>query len=574
MIQNESDNEKVRSRKPMVQIVQYTKGTLLAQTIQKNKLTFYKIAEWSIIYFLSYMGFGYGWILFFGSVYHMKTDRAKNSETKQITSNDGLIFQNSINGLTCLPSWIKFPDFDRVDWINLIINQIWPNLDSFANSYLKSKIEPKIQIALERKQIKNLADFEFVESQLGKSPIRVEGIKVYETKINEDMADKVIIADCDILYKGDSKIKFSIQGFLAEISSITFRGMVRIQLQPLHNQVPFIGGIEVFFLERPFLEYDMGGIGNLADFPGISPLVRSLVDDEISSKMVWPNRLRVTLSKNIVPMPLIPAGALRIIIVEGRDLVARDRHFGGSGKSDPYAIVSCGERKVSFKHRYVSESLNPKWNYEVTFAIENPEGHKISIDIYDFNKMTNDDFLGRVEFSVEDTIKSKNFNKWLKLGKVESGEVHAMCEWKIAKPASELTKGASKDCYLVSLFVHECKNLAGENSDVAMLYPTCLIEFKSASSTTEFNTNSKNKTKNPVFRQGQIFISNDPKSDQLRFSVFNAMKKTKINFGELQISIQKVLSCPNQELINEVLSLEGGHENAKIVVSIKLYAID
>ena len=130
---------------------------------------------------------------------------------------------------------------------------------------------PKIQIALERKQMKDLADFAIVESQLGQSTIRVEGIKVYETKINEDVADKVIIADCDILYKGDSKVKFSIKGLLAEISSITFRGMVRIQLQPLINQAPFIGGIEVFFLERPFLEYEMGGIGNLADFPGISP---------------------------------------------------------------------------------------------------------------------------------------------------------------------------------------------------------------------------------------------------------------------------------------------------------------
>ena len=157
-------------------------------------------------------------------------------------------------------------------------------------------------------------------------------------------------------------------------------------------------------------------------------------------------------------MPSIPAGALRVTIVEGRDLVARDRYFGGSGKSDPYAIVSCGIRKISFKHQYVSESLNPKWDYEVTFAIENPEGHKISIDVYDFNKMTNDDFLGRVEFSVEDTIKRKNFNKWLKLEKVESGEVHVMCEWKIAKPVSALSNNASKDCYLVSVFVHECNN--------------------------------------------------------------------------------------------------------------------
>ena len=88
MNQNELDNEKVRSRKPLVQVVQYTKGTLLAETIQKNKLTFYKIVEWSIIYFLSSMGFGYGWILFFGSVYHMKNDKAKIAKSLRATNED------------------------------------------------------------------------------------------------------------------------------------------------------------------------------------------------------------------------------------------------------------------------------------------------------------------------------------------------------------------------------------------------------------------------------------------------------------------------------------------------------
>ena len=570
----ETSNKKANRRKQIVEIVQYTKGTLLAETIEKNKLTLYKILEWSVIYFMSYMGFGYGWILFLGSIYHMTHHKDNKSDHKLVTSDDGLIFQNSIKGLTCMPSWITYPDFDKVNWINSIIQQLWPYINGFATSFMKNKIEPKIQDTLERKQLKELADFQIEEVELGQSPLRVEGIKVYDTRNNTETINNVIVADCDVVYKGESKITFSVQGLLAEISNIKFHGMIRIQLQPLINEIPFIGGVEVFFLEKPLLEYDMGGIGNLVDLPGISPLVRSLVDDAISSKFVWPNRMRVTLSKNATSMPLVPSGALRFTLIEARNLIIQDRYFGGSGKSDPYAIISCGERKVSFKDQYVAECLNPTWNYEVTFAIENPEGHKINIEVYDFDKMANDDFLGTVELSVEDTIKDKTFDKWLKLEGVDSGEVHAICEWKIAKPASELLDAGSKNLYLVSVFVHECKNLAGGNSDASMLYPSCLIEFISSSANIEFNTNSKNKTENPRFRQGQIFICNEPQTNELQFSVFNTMKKNKISFGNLTIPIRKLASSPNQELMNYVSPLEGGHENAKIVLSLKLYSVD
>merc|ERR1719414_1134593 len=130
--------------------------------------------------------------------------------------------------------------------------------------------------------------------------------------------------------------------------------------------------------------------------------------------------MRLTLSKEVAPMPLVPSGALTVKLVKARNFIAQDRYIGGSGKSDPYAIISCGERKVSFKDQYVAESLNPTWNYEATFAIENPEGHTIGIEVYDHDKMANDDFLGQLELSVEDSIKHRRFDKWVKLKGVES----------------------------------------------------------------------------------------------------------------------------------------------------------
>ena len=558
-----------RVGKPIVEMIQYTKGTLFAQTVFQYQTSLLKILEWSFFYFLCYMGYGYGWLLFLGSIYHMKLHK---EEGRRITSND---IKNSNISLTSLPSWVIFPDFDRVNWINTILEKMWTHMNCIATSFIKATIERKIQNSLEKLQIKQLADFEINHVDLGTTPVCVDGIKTYDTKYNKEIQSEDIIMDCDLVYEGNGKINFSIQGFLAEISSIKFRGRIRLQLKPLINRIPFIGGIEMFFLERPFLEYDLGGVGNLADLPGVSSVVRNLVDDIISSKLVWPNRLKVTLSKECKTMPLIPSGAFTVTIIEAKNLIKADFR----GLSDPYAIISMGERKISFKDKYVAQNLNPKWNYISTFAVEHPEGHTIKIEVYDFDKGRTDDFLGQALLSIGATGDA-TFDKWIKLEGVESGEVRVVCQWKVARAISDFSHLKSnfvvlKDLYLVSVFVHECENLVGGNGDTSLLYPNCQIELRNMSSTKEdYTTPSKNKTENPRFERGYIFPCDDPQNDELRFTILNTMKKNNISFGNITIPINLLMASPNQELLHREWHLEEGNPSAKILISLKLYCVE
>ena len=137
-----------------------------------------KILEWSFFYFLCYMGYGYGWVLFLGSIYHIKTN--KDEETR-ITSND---IKSSKISLSNLPSWVTFPDFDRVNWINTILEKMWIHMNFFATTFIKETIEQKIQDTLEKLQIKQLAGFEINQVDLGTTPLCVDGIKAYDTKYN------------------------------------------------------------------------------------------------------------------------------------------------------------------------------------------------------------------------------------------------------------------------------------------------------------------------------------------------------------------------------------------------------
>lgn len=60
-------------------------------------------------------------------------------------------------------------------------------------------------------------------------------------------------------------------------------------------------------------------------------------------------------------------GVVRVHLLEGRDLVAKDTYMMGlvKGKSDPYATLRVGNR--CFKSKTIKQNLYPKWDevYEV-----------------------------------------------------------------------------------------------------------------------------------------------------------------------------------------------------------------
>lgn len=80
-------------------------------------------------------------------------------------------------------------------------------------------------------------------------------------------------------------------------------------------------------------------------------------------------------------------GVVRVHLLEGRDLVAKDTYMMGlvKGKSDPYATLRVGNRH--FKSKTIKENLHPKWNevYEVEwFRAIQLSSLRSLIQIYNF----------------------------------------------------------------------------------------------------------------------------------------------------------------------------------------------
>ena len=565
---------------PVVKIIQHTEDVFSSQLVTRYKTILVKFLEWTFFYLLSYLGFGFGWVLFLISLYYLRfiEKDVVSQRVDTIKSKNNSLTENS--SMSSLPSWISFPDFDRVEWINQILSQLWTNIDCYATFFIQTLIEPELHKILDLMQLDQLSGFRIKRVDLGASPARVEGIKVYDKKYISDKT-KEIVLDCDVVYAGDARVVFTLQGISAQIKDIKFRGTARIHLKPLLTTFPFVGGFEMYFIEMPSLEYGLGGIGTFGEAPGVNSLIRSVVEDVVRSRFVWPSRLKLYfplddikhLSKASYMLPH-PAGLLIVTLKEARDLLKKDKHIGGSGKSDPYAIISIGERRISFRNRYVPKTVNPTWDYTTTFIMEDPaDGQDMGIEVYDFDAGSADDFLGKTFISLTDITQNANYDKWITLSDVKHGDIHVCCDWKTARAASDDTdEDSRKPFYIVSAFIDRCHDLVGGKSGATSLYPKCKIRLESGKSDEEFNTLPRNKTEHPVFEEGCLFTSRKPDTDKLVVEVID-VKGIDSVIGTVTIPIESLILAPDQELMNKSWSLDGAHPKAKMYLSSKLFIV-
>ncbi len=97
--------------------------------------------------------------------------------------------------------------------------------------------------------------------------------------------------------------------------------MLYFFFRPLIGDVPLVGGLQVYFLNQPELDFDLGGAGNLLEIPGLNGLLKGAIDDQIARHLVVPNRISVVLSDQVsaesIRMPR-PAGILSVRILEAR----------------------------------------------------------------------------------------------------------------------------------------------------------------------------------------------------------------------------------------------------------------
>ncbi|XP_059708336.1 extended synaptotagmin-3 [Haemorhous mexicanus] len=320
-----------------------------------------------------------------------------------------------------LPAWVHFPDVERVEWLNKVLVQAWPYFGTIMEKTFKEVLEPKI-----RAKSVHLKTCTFTKIHFGEKCPRINGIKAYTKEIDR----RQVTLDLQICYIGDCEIHMDISKFNLGVKGVQLYGTLRVILEPLLTDAPFVGAVTLFFMQKPHLEINWAGMSNLLDVPGINVMSDSLIQDFIAARLVLPNRITVPLKKNMNIAHLrfpVPQGVIRVHLLEAENLVQKDNFLGAiRGKSDPYALLRVGT--VQFRSKTVSRDLNPIWNETFEFVVHEVPGQDLEVDLYDEDP-DKDDFMGSLLISLVDVMNDRTVDEWFPLSKTTSGHLHLKLEW-------------------------------------------------------------------------------------------------------------------------------------------------
>ncbi|KAK9693219.1 C2 domain [Popillia japonica] len=554
MKENEKDDQKV----PGMNL-----GSLMYSVIKRASVI-------GVIYLAGYMHWSVAWfitpvlLLVVRDQMRADADRRRDIAKTSALSNEKDVILARIDDL---PAWVYFPDVERVEWLNTIIKQCWPNVNHYAREMVRDKIQPTLAKNLNKMK---LTGFKFDRIILGSVPPRIGGVKVYDKNISRNE----IIMDIDIFYAGDCDITFTLQGIKGGVRDFQLHGMLRVIMKPLITTVPIVGGLQVFFLNNPSLDFNLVGIADILDMPGLSDVLRRIIIEQIASMMVLPNKLPIKLSDIVEAAELKvpePEGVLRVHVVEAKNLMKKDIGMLGKGKSDPYAIITVGAQE--FRTKTIQNTVDPKWDFWCEFDILQSSGQQLYVHLWDFDDTSDDEALGRATVEVSNIVKKGQDNMWITLEQAKHGMIHLRLTWltlssnyadlQAALTETQYLRVTSMSTALLVVFVDSAKNLPQARS-TSQPDPFAVFTLYKDSKQTAVQM----RTSDPVWEQGFTFLVRNPETDTFFIRIED--QKTNSELGNLDINLNTLSDKANLEIVKQPFMLLKSGPQSKIILTLRL----
>ncbi|XVE68870.1 hypothetical protein DITRI_Ditri09bG0104500 [Diplodiscus trichospermus] len=286
-----------------------------------------------------------------------------------------------------IPLWVKCPDYERVDWLNKFVIDMWPYLDKAVCATIRSMAEPIFAEYIGKFQIEAI---EFDNLSLGTLPPEIHGLKVCETNENE------LVLEPAVRWAGNPNIVLVLKllslRITVQLLDLQIFATPRITLKPLVPTLPCFATVVVSLLEKPEVDFGLSILGgDFMAIPGLYQFVQKTIKRQVASLYLWPQTLEIPILDPATVAVKKPVGILHVKVVRAQNLLKKDI----LGTSDPYVKLNLtGERLPAKKTTIKKRNLNPEWNEKFKLIVKDPQSQVLQLEVLDWDKVGTHDRLG------------------------------------------------------------------------------------------------------------------------------------------------------------------------------------
>ncbi|KAG7228332.1 hypothetical protein INR49_009196 [Caranx melampygus] len=425
---------------------------------------------------------------------------------------------------------INFPDVEKVEWLNKILQQAWP----FVGQYLEKLLVETVAPAIRASSI-HLQTLSFTKVNIGdKQLLCSQALKVAGVKAHTEHDKRQVMLDLYLSYAGDVEVNVEIKKYFckAGVKGIQLHGKLRVILEPLIGDVPLVGAITMFFIRRPKLDINWTGLTNLLDIPGLNAISDTMIMDAIASFLVLPNRLTVPLVADLhIAQLRSPLPRVTVPIINGPETNEPPQTEAVLSE-----IISC--------------------------FIDSPLPLSISLSF-------------RVKVDLDIVKKARVVDDWFNLRDVPSGSVHLRLEWlSLLSSADRLSEVIQMNQNLTS------KTADPPSAAILAIYldqayqlpmrkgnkdPSPMVQISIQDTTKESKTCYG--TNNPVWEDAFTFFIQDPRKQDIDIQVKDDDRA--LSLGSLTIPLTRILAA-SELTMDQWFQLEDSGSASRIYIKIVL----
>ncbi|KAK9861272.1 hypothetical protein WJX84_001563 [Apatococcus fuscideae] len=355
-------------------------------------------------------------------------------------------------GSVDMPSWMTYPDFERVGWVNTVLGQLWPRLDASLSHMASEMLRPLFQ----ENKPSWMHSVKLDRFTLGNRAPTITGVKVYGT---EHSVPSEINMEVDFAWNGNQNMELFVRPvpksmgpatiFAAIISQIVLlkvglervimRGKLRVSWRPLMDEPPCIGAVKIAFVDMPSFSFDLNMYGgDLTLLPGVEMWLNAIIKEYVLGPYCLPEAWSYAFVPGINQYDR-PAGMLFVTVKEATNVPQMDWF----NPSDPYVTLFT-RPKHKFKTQVKENTLHPVWNEDFRCLVHVPEQQQLTCVLYDYDTLGQPDVIGDAHLNIRDLKLNEKQDIWLdvksKIGAAED------------KGDSKITRAARK--YLQKAKMH------------------------------------------------------------------------------------------------------------------------